>query len=715
MQGFVRNGSHSVEEGIRIPGIDGRIALATTNSVAEEPTPASTWQAVAGTPITDDFLEWPADLFALTNVILERSEAYRFVFSPPSGVEWPPSRYPSWSQTVEETGRQWSAWVEDQQGFIPHLLVEEWRIVRERAEMPLELLAEGQDPRMCQALLTLHAIADEACAGLGLAVDGSDGKACLYRAQGRELLARTGSLARIQSRFVRVLPKVRTAPNGTSLRSLSRYVCVHRQGVETRWHKLPARRGGTDPRARHTNLLLLPWPLRVRESDFRPLEGSVQRLGKESFGFFEFAPSEKLDLELLHRVIVAARDEVDSVDGVLLPESAVDESDINALEALLDRHGVIGLMTGVRQRLTQSGRLPGNWIHTGISPRLEHGASPPGSSGEQWFHIRQNKHHPWSLDEKQIYQYHLGGALHPHIRWWEAIEVPRRTVHFLEHGDEITIVSLVCEDLSQIDSVADVIRSVGPTVVFTPLLDGPQLASRWAARYASVLADDPGSAVLTLTSFGMVQRSRPHGRDSSPVVALWKDPVRGIREIPLEAGAQGVLLTVCSDRATRRTSDGRWPVDNATDHFDVAVHQVRASKASSEPANAPSAMSDPPAPRALDIDEVTILTGWAQAVAEVLAYAPQRVEALLAEAHAGAPWRSALGITEPSPQLSQALDFIGRAVQAVTPPQALPTLDSFHISCRDDRPEEHGIEILVRRVLRSTLEQLRHRQAAEAR
>jgi hypothetical protein len=26
---------------------------------ADEPTPASTWQAVAGRPITDDLLEWP--------------------------------------------------------------------------------------------------------------------------------------------------------------------------------------------------------------------------------------------------------------------------------------------------------------------------------------------------------------------------------------------------------------------------------------------------------------------------------------------------------------------------------------------------------------------------------------------------------------------------------------------------------------------------------
>ncbi len=435
----------------------------------------------------------------------------------------------------------------------------------------------------------------------------------------------------------------------------------------------------------------------------------MQRLAKEPFGFFEFAPSEKLDPDLVGRLIVAARDEVDSVDCVLLPESAVDESDINDLEALLDRHGVIMLITGVRQRSPRPGRLPGNWVHTGVSPRLEKGGWLPGSIGEEWFHIRQNKHNRWSLDEGQILQYHLGGALHPHIRWWEAMDVPRRTVHFLEHGDEIALVSLVCEDLAQIDSVAEVIRSVGPTIVFTPLLDGPQLSSRWAARYASVLADDPGSAVLTLTSFGMVQRSRPHGRDSSPVVALWKDPVRGLREIRLETGAQGVLLTLCGNRTTRRSADGRCPVDNATEYFDVAVHQVRPSSAGSEPSKSQSVAL---APRVLEADELTILTGWAQAVAEALAYAPECVEPLLADAHAGAPWRPALRIAEPSPQLSEAICFLERAVGAVTPSGREPTLDALHISCREDRPGEHGLEALVRRVLRSTLEQVRARQVS---
>src|SRR5262252_364366 len=532
----------------------------TKNSQTREPTLESTWRAVAGSPFTDRLLEWPADLFAVTNVLLERSEAYRFALSPSSGLEWPPARFPNWSEAVEEAGRQWSVWVEGREGFLPGLLAEEWSVLREQDEMPLEHLAQGLDSRICEALLTLHAIADEACAGLGIPLETAYGKGCVYRARARELLARTGSLARIPPHFLRVLPKVGTALNGSSLRSFSLYACVQGPEVDVRWHKLPTRHIGTDPGARHANLLLLPWPLRVRESDFRPLEGSVQRLAKEPFGLFEFAPSEKLDLDLVDRVLDAARDEVSSVDGVMLPESAVDESDIDNLEALLDRHGVVLLVTGVREGSPRQGRLPGNWVHIGVNPRFEKGGPLPTSVGERWFHVRQNKHHRWSLDEAQILQYHLGGALHPHIRWWEAMQVPQRIVHFVEHGDGIAIVSLVCEDLAQIDNVAEVIRSVGPTVVFAPLLDGPQLDSRWAARYASALADDPGSAVLTLTSFGMVQRSRPHKRDSSPVVGLWKDPVRGLREIALEPGAQGVLLTVCGDRTTRRSTDGRHPI-----------------------------------------------------------------------------------------------------------------------------------------------------------
>jgi hypothetical protein len=597
-------------------------------------------------------------------------------------------------------------------GEMPGLLSAEWSAFRERADVPLERVAAGSDWPLCEALLTLHAIADEACAGLAVALDSSHADGCAYRARGREFLARTGSLARINPRVLRVLPKVCTPPTGRP--AYSRYACAQGPGIEARWHKMPARHRGTDSRSEYANLLLLPWPLEVRESDFRVLEDSLQRLEKEPFGFYEFAPQEGLDLELLDRVLATARKEAGSVDVLVLPESAVDENEVEDIEALLDRHGVVMLQTGVRGHASQPDRLPGNWIHLGLNPRLEKGGPFAGteggeSEGEEWFHIRQNKHHRWSLDESQIYQYHLGGVLHPTIRWWEAIEVPRRVIEFVEVA-ELTFVSLVCEDLAQNDEIAGLMRAVGPTVVLAALLDGPQLTSRWAARYASVLADDPGSAVLTLTSFGMVQCSRPHAHEASRVIALWKDPATGVREISLATGAHGVLLTVCMDRATRRSADGRWPVDNGTYCFDVAQHQITAAGADAE---SPPTRSRSSAPRLLETDDLTVLTAWAEAVAEVLAYAPERLDAVLAQARTDASWRGELGLPQPSARLSEAIDAIGRVVSAATPPDGATNFDALLAVAADDR-HAAGLDGVVRRVLLAMLEERRTRQPMRA-
>ena len=91
-------------------------ATSATADRMREPTLASTWQAVAGSPIRDELLEWPPDVFALTDVILERAEAYRFVLSPPDGVLWPPGGDASWSDAVGQAARRWSAWAEDRDG-----------------------------------------------------------------------------------------------------------------------------------------------------------------------------------------------------------------------------------------------------------------------------------------------------------------------------------------------------------------------------------------------------------------------------------------------------------------------------------------------------------------------------------------------------------------------------------------------------------------------
>jgi hypothetical protein len=507
---------------------------------------------------------------------------------------------------------------------------------------------------------------------------------------------------------LKVLPKVRTPPTGRP--AFSRYACVQGPGIKACWHKMPARHRGTDLRSEYATLLLLPWPLEVNASDFRPVAGGVQRPSKDPFGFFEFAPAQGLDLDLLDRVLVAARKEAGSLDVVCLPESAVEEGEIDELEALLHDHGVVALVAGVRQESPPLGRAPHNWLHMGFNPRLVKGDSLPTEPSPPWFHIRQRKHHRWSLDEAQIYQYHLGGVLHPHVRWWESMEVPRRSVQFVEVA-ELTLASLVCEDLAQNDDVAELIRSVGPTIVLTALLDGPQLDSRWAARYASVLADDPGSAVMTLTSYGMVQRSRPRGREASPVIALWKDPSRGVREIPLEQGAHAVLLTLCTDRASRRSADGRIPVDNGINCFDVAVHQVRASPTGLHSPRPPATEA---APHVLELEDLSVLTAWAEAVAEAVSHAPERAAEVLAACRPGAPWRTAMGLPEPSARLAAAIESMQQTVGALDVADDEPTSDALLAAAAQDPADDNPLDSLVRRVLLAMLEERRTRQPSGA-
>jgi hypothetical protein len=118
-------------------------------------------------------------------------------------------------------------------------------------------------------------------------------------------------------------------------------------------------------------------------------------------------------------------------------------------------------------------------------------------------------------------------------------------------------------------------------------------------------------------------------------------------------------------------------------------------------------------PGQLEVGQLTILTGWAEGVAEALAYTPTRARCLLTNAQAGAPWRTDFGLAEPSPRLNAAIQSMGRALASAAPAGGTPSFDALVNSARQDRTDERDLDRLVRRVLRSTLEQLRSRQATE--
>jgi hypothetical protein len=527
-----------------------------------ELTIGSTWLTLAGRDADDDLLLWPPDVFAFTNIILDRTEAYRFAVSPPNGRRWPPAVTPAWPKAVSAAARSWSARTDGSSGHPPRLVRDEWRIVREALDTPLEQIASGQGWRMCQALLTLHAVSDEACASVAASAPGPNGSPSVFETHMQDLLRRTGTVARIEPALMRVLPKYRTAPGGITARSISRYLTLAGPKVTYGVHSSTAR---TRDERGSLNVLLLPWPLRIRPADFHPLPESIQPRRVEPFGFFRFQPSEPFDISLVDRLLASAKAHTDRVDLVVLPESSVPHTDLAALEATLARHDVPLVIAGVRGEAGPEDLFGSNWVHFG--------ASLDG----RWSHHRQDKHHRWSLDRHQIEQYHLTGVLDPQVRWWEALELRRRSLQVIERGDGDVIASLVCEDLAHIDDVVDLMRAVGPTLVVALLLDGPQLASRWTARYASVLSDDPGSAVLTLTSYGMVANAERAGEPPPSVVALWKDNARGTREIRLDREAQGILLALDRQPAIRRAADGRAPTHDAVDLRASDIIQLRAT------------------------------------------------------------------------------------------------------------------------------------------
>jgi hypothetical protein len=475
-------------------------------------------------------------VFALANLVLDATEAYRFVVAPPGGRRWPPLA--DWSGDVGRAARGWRETADRRDASLPELVRRSWETLTRERETPLGHIRSGAAWELCEALLTLHSLADEACAGIAL---GGAPDASFAAGAWRSLLER-GSLSRLSPTRVRIVPKTHFAAGGITIRSLSRHLALCYEAIDVRWRSSGL---GQPAERQEYNLVLVPWPLSVAAVDFRPLPQTVlDNMDLGRFGFFEFAPEQSLDFDLVRSVLDSASQRVDTVDAVVFPEAALRPDEIEDLEAILAEHGVLLLVGGVRE--PRAGTALGrNCLHFGVR------------SANGWERYEQDKHHRWCLDGRQLRQYHLTRSLDPRKLWWEAIDIRERRQHVIDVGGGTTTVPLVCEDLARLDEVADVVRRVGPSLVVAVLLDGPQLASRWPARYASVIADDPGSSVLTLTSYGMAARSRPAGTSRSRVVAHWAGRVDGLREIELAPRAGGVLLSAAAEGQTLWTADGR--------------------------------------------------------------------------------------------------------------------------------------------------------------
>lgn len=475
--------------------------------------------------------------------MLGESGSYRYAVSPPLPHQWPPSA--DWGTVVQNEAKEWRAGVESSSEIskVPPSIVARLEALQCNGDVTIAALRGASvDWRLCAEILTLHAVADEACDAIGISpISKKYGPAPRFDLAARRRLV-DGSLSSADIDVVRVLPKLRTPQVGIALRSLSRNLSFHRSEVRATWQIGPIELG--DPTS--LNLLLVPWPMKVGGADLREVEGPLKNMDRTRFGFFTFEPREPFPRSLLENLIRAAqRESGRTPDGVVFPESSVTEKDLAAIQSVLERLGIGILIAGVRQ----APKAPEQVGRNEAQLRLR--------AYDKWQVYSQPKHHRWAIDENQNRQYGLSASLSAGRTWWEAIEIHRRSVHFVKLNDWFTVCPLVCEDLARQDPVAGVLRAVGPTLVVGLLMDGPQLKERWAARYATVLADDPGTSVLTFTSLGMALRSKAEGKPSSRVVACWKDGKYGIREIELPTGSDGILLSVYAEWIPQFTADGR--------------------------------------------------------------------------------------------------------------------------------------------------------------
>jgi len=490
----------------------------------------------------EELLHWPPDAFALTSAALGDSGAYRFVVCPTAGRLWPPiGGEGGWQERIRREGAAWAAAAEAPGSEPPRMIRQLGELLAAAEQMELSALEKEAGWELLTSLLSLHTLADEASEGAGIRM------ATRLQRVAAARLAETGTLARLSQDRVRVLPKLRPPASGMTLRSLSHHLASDRSEVDARWYFPPDAAACVDL-ARRVSLLLVPVPERIRVGDFRPTAGPLLNMDPTHYGFYEYAPQEPLVLEELARLVEAAKRQVGRIDILVLPEAAVEETMVAPLQELIAAAGVPYLIAGAREP-------PGSDSPFGLSYAY--------LGGHAWQAPKQYKHHRWRMNAEQVHQYGLGAALDPSRDWWEAIGLRRRSITFVSLCECLTICPLICEDLARPDPVSEVIRAVAPSLVVGLLLDGPQLSPRWPARYASVLADDPGCSVLTLTSLGMAERCQPPGFGPSRVISLWKDAYRGLQQIELAPNAHAVALTAHTRLTRLISADGREGKDVA--------------------------------------------------------------------------------------------------------------------------------------------------------
>ena len=540
----------------------------------------------------DDFLSWPPDVFGVCAQLLQRTGLYTHV-----GKKWPPrGTLRGWAEFIYGVGQEWWLYAtgcchdraESKVKLeleVPAEVKRWWTTLRQHGATEVSTLRDAWDRRtsreVAYALLQLCAAADEASDYIcirrqsphlahlrasGVLKPATLEKLARYDFAGVGYSAfhgkingkagyRVGNLCwRTLGEDISVLPHYHTPNRGLTLRSLSHNLSfMDSAEVYPYWSQAHFGEIVSD----YLQALLIPWPWEIDPASFQPVKAGCGPGKNGKFFDFVLTPEQKKSRlrwirQELPRIVSAAKAQMHTIHFVVFPEVCfLGDHELRAALSVLRRHAPTALIIGGFGRPPKPRQPAENFALFVL----------PGDTDKV---LGQRKHHRWCIDEFQRARYGMNNLPADEL-WWEGCEISRRRVRFQQMAN-MSFCALICEDLARQEPVAQLVRAVGPNLIFALLMDGEQNERRWGARYAGSFAEDPGSSVLVLTSLGMALRRRwnhDEHTDDSVAIGYWQDPSDRGRVIRMPTNAAGVILHLEMREDPEITADGRESPEHA--------------------------------------------------------------------------------------------------------------------------------------------------------
>lgn len=503
---------------------------------------------------------WAPDVFAIAGYVLHKTGTYHHALNT---AIWRKRKRKEYAK-LQDIGRLWRTRMERQQNA-PKEVRNLWKAVINRDKLSIHEV--GNDHDLVMALLDLVGCADAACEGLGLPASPNTQADLIASNLLTSSHLDTGASTLCQ--YVTpislcVLPKLHTPQVGMTIRSLTHHLALWPRDELCPVWAADLLTGLTTREEGGLNVLLVPYPYEIDVGQFSSPD--VKQCGRhemvDGFRFMQYNPksARRWLKDKFPGLLQNAREKAPGkrLDAVVFPElsfSSPVEIEL-AAKALLEVNPHAFLVAGAS---TKQGNKHVNTAQF-VIPITKLGENELSVA---WY--KQDKHHRWQLDGWQINQYGLQKQLPPGKRYWEDTAFGQRSIYCFPLKRSLTLSVLICEDLARQEPAARLIRAVAPNLVIALLMDGEQEPRRWSGRYASVLGEDPGSSVLTLTSRGMIELQRRATEKSAsrkkPIgmcVGLWRDCLStSARELRMDESSDALLLCLESSHRLEYSVDGR--------------------------------------------------------------------------------------------------------------------------------------------------------------